>query len=76
MEIFFMGILTGVAIIILLFKMGIGKFIRFGWQTDVILSAGLAFIFVGTMSGMMIGIIAGIVVSLFLSFMKKLTKSG
>jgi len=72
MEILTMAFLTAMAFIILMFKMGLPKFLRFNWQTDIIISAILAALFFGTMGGMLIGIIAGIFVSLFLSLAKAL----
>jgi thiamine transporter ThiT len=70
MEVLGMAFLTAMAFIILLVKMGLPKFLRFGWQTDVIISGVLAMMFFGTFAGMLTGLIAGIFVSLFLSMMK------
>jgi len=72
MEILGMAFLTAMAFIILLFKMGLPKFLRFSWQTDIILSGILATLFFGTMGGMLIGIIAGIFISVFLAIAKSL----
>jgi len=70
MEILIMGFLTAMAFIILMIKIGLPKFVRFGWQSDIIISGLIATLFFGTMGGMLIGIIAGIFVSLFLSMAK------
>lgn len=70
METLTIAFLTAMAFIILLMKMGLPKFLRFSWQTDVVISAVIAVLFFGTMGGMIIGIIAGIIVSLFLSIAK------
>ena len=74
MEILGMAFLVAVAFIILLVKMGLGKFVRFGWQTDIVVSFILGVIFFGTMGGMLVGIIAGIFVSVFLSIIKIASK--
>lgn len=76
MDVLLMGFLTSMAFIILMFKMGLPKFLRFNWQTDIIVSGILAALFFGTMSGMLIGIIAGIFVSLFLSAAKSVSGTG
>jgi len=70
MEILIMGFLTAMAFIILMIKIGLPKFVRFGWQSDILISGLIATLFFGTMGGMLIGIIAGIFVSLFLSMAK------
>jgi hypothetical protein len=76
MEILLMGFLTAMGFIILLLKMGLPKFLRFNWQTDIVVSAILAALFFGTMGGMLIGITAGIFVSLFLSVAKSMSGTG
>jgi len=76
MEILTMAFLTAVAFIILLIKIGLPKFLRFGWQTDIVISAVIATLFFGTMGGMLIGIIAGIFISVFLSIAKSMYGSG
>jgi len=76
MDILLTSFLTAFAFIILLFKMGIGKFLRFSWQTDVIVSGILTFLFFGTFIGMLTGIIAGIIISLFLSIAKAISNTN
>ena len=76
MEILTMAFLTAMAFIILLIKIGLPKFLRFGWQTDIAISGIIATLFFGTMGGMLIGIVAGIFVSLFLSMAKAVYGSG
>ena len=75
MEILIMGFLTAMAFIILMIKIGLPKFVRFGWRSDILISGLIATLFFGTMGGMLIGIIAGIFVSLFLSMAKSVSGS-
>jgi len=75
MEILIMGFLTAMAFTILMIKIGLPKFVRFGWQSDIIISGLIVTLFFGTMGGMLIGIIAGIFVSLFLSMAKSVSGS-
>ncbi|TFZ81467.1 hypothetical protein [Candidatus Macondimonas diazotrophica] len=70
MELLLMGSLTAIAFIILMFKLGIGRFVKFNAASDVIISGVLVLIFAGTFSGMVTGLIAGIIVSLFLWVLK------
>lgn len=76
METLTMAFLVAVAFIILLIKIGLPKFLRFGWQTDIIVSGVIAVLFFGTMGGMLIGLVAGIIVSLFLSVAKTFYRKG
>lgn len=70
MEIITMGAITACAFLILLYKLGIYKFLRFDSLTDLAVTAALAMLFAGTMSGMMIAATAGIFVSLALYAMR------
>ena len=67
LEIIFLGFLTTVAFILVMFKMGIGRFVRLGWVSDVAISMIMAMIFVGTFTGMATGLVAGIFLSIFLT---------
>jgi len=60
------GLLTALAFAIIMFKINLEFFAKYHWQTDVIVSAGLMFLFYGTFSGMVIALIAGIFLSIFL----------
>ena len=71
MSIFIIGFLTSVAMAIIMMKIGLHHFLKFGWQVDLLLSGLAAFIFAGTFSGMASGIIAGIFISIFLTVMRK-----
>ena len=70
MELIFYAFLVSMAFILVMMKIGVRKFTRFNWQSDVIISGVLAAIFVGSFTGMMVGLIAGIFISLFLSAAK------
>lgn len=70
MDIFMMGLLAALGFIIIMFKIGMNKFVRLGWFGDLVLSALVASLFFGTMGGMMIGLTAGIIISLFLGIAK------
>lgn len=73
MEIITMGAITAFAFLILLWKLGIYKFLRFDSVTDLAVTAALTALFAGTMSGMMIAATAGIMVSIALYAMRKLS---
>jgi len=66
MDILMLAFLTAVAFFVLLLKIGITKFTKHSVLTDVVISAGLAMLFMGTFSGMVTGLIAGLFISLFL----------
>ncbi len=66
MNLLFLMLLTAVGIYILLLKAGIRNFTDHSILTDIIVSSLLAFLFMGTMSGMVIALGAGIFISLFL----------
>ena len=70
METLGLGFLAALGFIIIMFKIGMNKFVRLGWFGDLMLSTLLATIFFGTMGGMMIGLTAGIIISLFLAIAK------
>jgi hypothetical protein len=72
MTILIMGGLTALGIFIVLWKCGIKKFTGYMVTTEVALFTLLAFLFIGTMSGMMIGMVAGIALSVGLYISKKL----
>ena len=74
MEIFILALLTALAFIIIMVKIGLRKFLRFGWQSDVVISGIIVALFFGTFTGMVTGLIAGIVISLFLSVAKSVAR--
>lgn len=72
MTILIMGGLTALGIFIILYKIGIKKFNGYTRTTEVVLFALLAFLFIGTMSGMMIGMVAGVALSAGLYLSKRI----
>ncbi len=74
MTILTVGLLTAIAIFILLMKMGIRKFTNHSILTDVIISGGLTIMFIGTFTGMATALTAGIFVSLMLWIAKLFNK--
>ena len=60
------GFLTALAFAIIMYKINIKFFAKYHWQTDIVISSGLAFMFFGTFSGMATALVAGIFISLFL----------
>jgi len=64
MSILIMGGLTALGIFIIMWKCDIMKFNGYTALTEVVVFALLAFLFIGTMSGMMIGMVAGVILSI------------
>ena len=63
MTILIMGLMTALGIFIVLWKCDIRKFNGYKIATEVGLFAMLAWLFIGTVSGMLIGLVAGIALS-------------
>ena len=61
-----LGLFTAIALAILMYKINIDFFVKFQWQTDVVVSIGLMYLMIGSFDGAMTAILAGIFVSLFL----------
>ena len=74
MEIIGLAFLTALAFFIIMTKIGIRKFLKYHWQSDVLISGILTFLFVGTFTGMTVGLIAGIFISFFLSIAKRIVE--
>lgn len=72
MEVILLGFLTALGFCILLWKINLKFFAKYQWQTDLIISTALTFLFFGTQGGMLIAIIAGIFVSIFLYISSKI----
>ena len=72
MDIIIMGGLTALGIFIVLWKCDITKFNGYIIATEVGLFTLLAFLFIGTMTGMMIGLVAGVILSALLYITLKL----
>ena len=66
MEIALLGVLTAIALIILMCKVNLKFFIYYQVYTDVAVSLGLMLVFLGTFTGMIVSVTAGIIVSIFL----------
>lgn len=65
-----MGVLSAIAFVIVMHKMGIRKFTGYSVHTDILVSGILTILFLGTFAGMLTALIAGIFVSLYLAFAK------
>jgi hypothetical protein len=74
MDIVVIAFLTAVGFFIIMVKIGLRKFLKFGAMTDLIITGVITVLFVGTFSGIVTGIIAGIFISFFLTFAKLLSK--
>ena len=72
MTILIMGGLTALGIFIVLWKCDITKFNGYKVITEITLFSLLAFLFIGTMTGMMIGLVAGVFLSAALYITTKL----
>jgi len=60
------GFLSAVAFFILLAKVNLTFFARYHWQTDILFTALMSWLFFGTFSGMITAAVAGIFFSAFL----------
>ncbi len=72
MEIIGLGFLTALAVCIIMWKINLEFFAKYHWQSDLIVSGGLAFILMGTFSGVVTAAVAGIFVSIFLSVVRRI----
>ena len=72
MTLLLLGFGTALGIIILLWKINLDFFVKYQWQTDVVISLGLTALFFGTFQGMVTAIIAGIFISAFLYIAEKI----
>ena len=69
-----MGLLTAVGFAIILTKISLEFFAKYHIQTDVIISASLAYLFAGTFSGLVTAAVASIFLSLFLFVSHKIIR--
>jgi len=65
------GFLTAIGIIWLLCRFRLKRIAGYAAFWDILISAGLATIFIGTFAGMVTGIFAGVIVSVFLTVIRK-----
>lgn len=82
MEFMLPGLISSIAILVVLLQFDFKKVLNFSLIIDVMATSGLAWIFSGTYSGMMSGIFGGLFLSLILfaakkfSGYKRLTRKG
>lgn len=74
MEIVGIAFLAAIGLFILMFKISLEFFAKYHWQTDIIVSSMLMFLFYGTFSGMVTAMIAGIFISVFLYISRLIIK--
>jgi len=74
MEIVGVSFLSAVGLFILMWKINLELFARYHWQTDIIVSSMLMFLFYGTFSGMVTALVAGIFISIFLFISRLIIK--
>ena len=72
MDMFLPGLISGMGILVVLMQFDFRKVLGYSLLIDIASTGGLAWIFLGTFSGMMSGIFGGLTVSLVLAFSKKL----
>lgn len=58
--------LSALAFFILMWKVKLEFFAKYHWQTDIVVSALLMYLFAGTFSGMVTALVGGIFLSIFL----------
>lgn len=71
MDMLLPGFVSGLAIIVVLLQFDFKKVLGISLLVDIISTAGLAWLFIGTYSGMMSGIFGGLTVSLILALSKR-----
>ena len=69
-EFLMLGLIVGIAFIFILMKLPQRKVAGGGLSLDIIITATLAVIFMGTFAGMAVGIVGGAVVSIYLYITK------
>lgn len=65
------GVLTAVAVIVLMFKINILRFLWVETLVDLLFTGALLMMFAGTLGGMIAAVIAGLVLSVALWIMKR-----
>jgi len=65
------GLLTAIGVIWIMCRMNLKRVAGYALVWDVVITAGLTFLFIGTYAGMVTGILAGVIVSLFLTVVRK-----
>jgi hypothetical protein len=74
MEMILMGLLTALAILVVMWKMNIRRWLAFEVPLDIMVTVGLGALgaATGTISGLMIGIISGLIFSLVFRALRNL----
>lgn len=74
MEMLLMGLLTALAVLVVMWKMNIRRWLAFEVPVDIIVTVGLGALgaATGTVSGVMIGIISGLIFSLVFRTLRNL----
>ena len=65
------GLLTAFGVIWILSRMNLKRIAGSALGWDIFLTAGLAWLFIGTYAGMVTGMLAGLIISIFLTIVKK-----
>ena len=65
------GLLTAIGVIWILCRMNLRRIAGYALAWDVIITAILVWMFIGTYAGMVTGMLAGLIVSVFLTGVKK-----
>jgi hypothetical protein len=71
MDTVLIGFATAVSFFIIMWKINLEFFAKYHWQTDLIISVTMAYIFFGTFSGMSVAVVSGIFLSFFLWLSRK-----
>lgn len=71
MEVILVGFATSLSFFIIMWKINLEFFAKYHWQTDLIISIAMTFIFYGTFSGMSVAVVSCIFLSLFLFLSRK-----
>ena len=60
----FMGLLSAIALVVIMSRLGIKKFMGYPAVVDIVGSVLFALLFAGTLTGMMVAVVAGLTLSL------------
>ena len=75
-ELLLMGCLSALGAFILICKMNLPMFVEYYWQTDLVFTILMTWIFFGTFSGMVTAVVAGIVFSCLLYVAKLVVRQN
>lgn len=71
LELVGVGAITALGFFIVMWKINLQFFCIYHWQTDLIVSGIMCYLFFGTFSGMAVAVTAGVFLSLFLYLAKR-----